>query len=369
MRILLNSVFFHPSVGGIQTVSRLLAEKFQAAGHDVCLVTETPFPHSDRESFRVIRRPDWRTLTQEVKNADVVFHNNISLRAAWPLLLYRRPWVIAHHMWIPTRGSGAIQGTLKRAVLSRALNISVSRAVADSLPVTSHVIPNPYAHDVFRLDPSIPRSRDLIFVGRLIEDKGTALLIDALHRLHATGLKLNLTIVGTGTEETNLKALAIARGLASFVHFAGAVIGKNLARLLNGHRVIVVPSLWEEPFGIVALEGMACGCVPIVTRSGGLPEAVGDAGVIAPSRNAEGIAQAIATIYGASAANSDRLRQNAIVHLERHTGAHVANAYLEILSAAASDGGVGRSAAASLVASSGPKDATPGDSLQHDQYH
>ena len=48
---------------------------------------------------------------------------------------------------------------------------------------------------------------------------------------------------------------------------------------MNRHRVMVVPSIWEEPFGIVALEGLACGCEVVIARSGGLPEATGPFGV------------------------------------------------------------------------------------------
>ena len=49
---------------------------------------------------------------------------------------------------------------------------------------------------------------------------------------------------------------------------------------LNQHSFQFIPSIWEEPFGIVALEGIACGLIPIASDGGGLPDAVGRAGVI-----------------------------------------------------------------------------------------
>ena len=47
---------------------------------------------------------------------------------------------------------------------------------------------------------------------------------------------------------------------------------------LNRHEIMVVPSRWNELFGVVALEGMACGCAMLVSDGGGLPDAVGYAG-------------------------------------------------------------------------------------------
>src|SRR6202021_2623014 len=74
------------------------------------------------------------------------------------------------------------------------------------------------------------------------------------------------------------------------VHFTGYANGHNLARLLNAHRLIVIPSIWQEPFGIVALEGMACGCVPVGSAGGGLCDAIGECGDTFPNGDIEALA-------------------------------------------------------------------------------
>jgi glycosyltransferase involved in cell wall biosynthesis len=56
--------------------------------------------------------------------------------------------------------------------------------------------------------------------------------------------------------------------------------GPRVAELLRGSDVHVVPSRWDEPFGLTTLEGMASGCAVVVTATGGSPEVVGDAGVL-----------------------------------------------------------------------------------------
>jgi glycosyltransferase involved in cell wall biosynthesis len=60
-----------------------------------------------------------------------------------------------------------------------------------------------------------------------------------------------------------------------------------LVKALNEHKVLLVPSKWKEPFGVVVLEGQACGCIPIASDGGGLADAVGDAGLLFQRDNVE----------------------------------------------------------------------------------
>ena len=112
--------------------------------------------------------------------------------------------------------------------------------------------------------------------------------------------------------------------------FAGVRKDAELVSLLNGHRLLVVPSRWEEPFGIVALEGMACGCVPVVARAGGLPEAVGDAGVTFEKGDARDLADCMERLLG-DETRQEELRRLAPGHLERHRAAVISQQYLEVL--------------------------------------
>ena len=331
MNILFCSVPFRPSVGGIETVSALLAERFQRSGHRVVLVTQTASDVLDTDAFEVVRQPSAQRLFALVRWAEVVFHNNISLRFAWPQLLLRRPWVVAHHTWIPTRGLAA---RLKRWVLPQARHIAVSQAVADSLGVPCAVVPNPYADDVFARIEGIARERELVFVGRLVSDKGVDLLIDALALLARRGRHVRLTVVGDGPEHAALRRQAKALNVADRVDFVGRRVGPVLVATLNSHQVLVVPSVWEEPFGVVVLEALACGCVPLVTRSGGLPDAVGACGVVLPHSDRRALAATLANGIDALLGDPESLdhyRQQVAVQLERHTRDRVARDYLQVL--------------------------------------
>ena len=327
MNILLCSVPFCPSVGGIETVSALLAECFHRMGHHVVVVTQTPGSEPDVEGFELVRQPSAARLFELVRWADVVFHNNISLKFAWPQWLLRRPWVVAHHTWIPAAGVAA---GLKRWAIRHASNIAVSHAVAESLPVDCTIVPNPYADDVFVRIDGMERTRELVFVGRLVSDKGVNVLIDAVGLLAQQGRRVGLTVIGDGPELPALRRQVDALGITSQVHFAGRRTGADLVAALNEHRVLVVPSVWQEPFGVVALEAMACGCAPLVSRSGGLPDAAGAGGVVFEPGDSQALAQAIEQLLD-DPALLNRLRTAGTTHLARHTRDRVARDYLQVM--------------------------------------
>ena len=331
MKILMCSVPFRPSVGGIETVSALLAEQFQRLGHTVTLVTQTPSAVADSERYAILRRPSAWQLLQAVRANDVVLHNNISLRLAWPLLFVRRPWVVAHHTWLPRSGSGAWAGLLKRAALAWAQNVAVSDAVAADLARPAHVIPNPYDRDLFQCLPGALRPHELVCVGRLVSDKGVAVLLQALSLLRQRGKAPRLSIIGSGPEEAGLRQQVQALGLQAQVHFAGSLVGQSLVRALNAHRVVVVPSVWEEPFGLVALEAQACGCLPVVAASGGLPQAAGPAGVVFAKGDPAALADTLAAVL--DSVPVDGVAQDTRVqrHLQQHHPASVAASYLQVL--------------------------------------
>jgi len=330
MKILLSSHAFYPNLGGLESVSEVLAAEWVRRGHEVRVITQTPGADKPEWAFEVVRQPCAGELMRLVRWSDVFFHNNISLQTAWPLLWMRRPWVIAHQTWI-ARLDGRLnwQDRLKRRLLRGATNVAISSAVAQSLPVESAVIANPYRDDLFHPLPEVARNKTLVFLGRLVSDKGADLLIDALKLLKADGVIVDLTIIGSGPEEERLEALSREHDVEGQIYFAGSKSGDALVRLLNEHRILVVPSRWAEPFGIVALEGLACGCAVVGSQAGGLADAMGACGLTFPNGNAPALAAAIRELLTRDGL-FEQLRANVPEHLAQHTAGSVAAAYLEI---------------------------------------
>jgi len=326
LKILLSSHFFAPSIGGLETASALLADAFVAQGNEVRVVTMSAASASDREhSFRVIRRPSIVGLLQELRWCEIYVHNHISLRSAWPLAVVRRPWVIIHQTYID--GSG--KGLVKRWISRRAdIQVALSNRMAQEFD-GAVVIHNPYDDKLFRMLPGVPRTRELIFVGRLVSEKGVSLLLRGVRMLVDRKVSLTLTVVGDGPERGKLEGIARELGVADKVVFAGIKRGTELVELLNKHKVMVVPSQGQETFGIVALEGLACGCTVVVADRGGLPEAVGSAGLVfegdAPESLADCVERALTSLELIKG-----LRKDAPGHLGRHYPKVIAEQYLKL---------------------------------------
>jgi glycosyltransferase involved in cell wall biosynthesis len=111
-----------------------------------------------------------------------------------------------------------------------------------------------------------PTAIDLVFVGRLIDEKRVDLLLEAIHGLATTHPDLRCTVIGDGPERAALEGRAIRLGLRERVTFAGRVDGSRLYALMKAARILVMPSL-REGFGITVAEAQACGTVPVVVRS------------------------------------------------------------------------------------------------------
>jgi glycogen(starch) synthase len=326
VKILLGSHHFFPSTGGIETVTNLLAREFVQLGHEVRVVTQSE--GNGDYPFTVIRRPAALELLRHLRWCDVFLQNNISLRTLWPLLFVRRPLFIAHQTWITNPdGSTGWLHWLKRLVLRFATSFAISNAIAERLPVPSIRVGNPYDDEIFKNVPLAPRDGELIFVGRLVSDKGVKVLLEAM-KLLATNPRL--TIAGDGPERPALERQVADLQLQPQVEFAGRQQGEQLAKRLRQHQVLVVPSLWQEPFGIVALEGIACGCVVIGSAGGGLAEAIGPCGLTFPNGDPMALAKAITAVL----ADIDvrvPFCQPASSHLARFTPRHVAGIYLEAM--------------------------------------
>lgn len=327
MKILISSHAFAPSVGGIETVSALLAGEFSRLGHVVMIVTQTAA--ENEEQFAVVRQPSLRTLFGLVSWCDVFWHNNLSLRTVWPALLMRRPVVVTHQGSYCRQPQGLdLPLRLQRALSNRLTSVAISQYVASCFQPPPLAIPNPYDASIFtRSTEDGERSGDLIFIGRLVSEKGLDILLESLALLRTRGPRPRLTIVGSGPEEKSMRQLAARLDLVDQVTWSGIKRGSELAGILNRHKILVVPSRYDEPFGVVALEGIACGCAVVGSKGGGLPEAIGPCGITFPNGDAAALADALERLL---AAPDQEFVAAAPQHLACFHPAAIANSYLTL---------------------------------------
>jgi glycosyltransferase involved in cell wall biosynthesis len=338
VKILVYSPAFLPAIGGLELNVAHLAEGLASLGHDVVVITTTADTVTDAGTlYRVVRRPNPLAFLRWARWCDVFFQHNVSLRGLWPLAVVRRPWVVAHHSWYcRTDGRIAWQDRLKRRLLGlAAASIAVSKAVAEDLAIRSVVIENAYRSRLFRRLPDVIRDRQLLFAGRLVSDKGVDVLLEAMALLGEQGLRPHLTVAGDGPDRGPLARLAERLGLSLQVSFVGTKVGEDLVRLMNAHRVVVVPSRYNEPFGIVALEGIACGCVVVGSEGGGLKGAIGPGGFTFPNGDTEKLASTLARALDVTASEPWPLTPAIAAHLDSHSSGEVLARYASILERAA----------------------------------
>ena len=294
MIILITSFVFVPRTGGIENSTLMLADELARIGHQVTVVTKTMTNIENSYDFDVVRNPSFLTLLKLSLKADILFQNHPSLSLGLPGLFVRAATVTLHQTWLSDGSRRAeIMSPIKRLFVSRSRNLVNSEALGKKLGMQYQVLGNPYESRIFYRREVAKEKNAWIVVGRLIHDKGMDIAIRALAEFSKTNQAVTLDIIGEGIEREKLAQLAEELGVQEKVNFLGALRGEELAKEYSKHSIAIVPSRWEEPFGIVALEGLACGCRLVCARSGGLPEAAGKVANFFEKNSVEGCLGAI----------------------------------------------------------------------------
>ncbi len=175
-----------------------------------------------------------------------------------------------------------------------------SRAVAAELaqrklPIKAlNVVPNGVDLTRFRPVGPAPRNGTIVLVGRLVAQKGVDVALRALVAVLGRCPEARLVVAGDGDQALYLQRTARYLGVASHVDFAGWQGTDALVALYQRADVVVVPSRYE-PFGLVALEAMACGRPVVASGTGGLAEIVadGETGYLVPPEDELRLAQRV----------------------------------------------------------------------------
>jgi len=165
----------------------------------------------------------------------------------------------------------------------------------------------------FSLDNGVGKGEGgfALFVGRLVPEKGIETLIaaDKLNRLPCP-----LYIVGTGPMAKTLEEASAREGSKLVV--LGQKNSAQVVELMKQATVLLFPSLWYEPFGLVIIEAMACGLPVIGSRIGAVPEIVEDgvSGLLYQVGSADGLCGAVEQLWS----NKQRLKEMRVAARRRY---------------------------------------------------
>ena len=268
-----------PAYGGAEAVTALMVEGLVELGHQVTLVAapgsfvegasvHTPLADVPDEHYSWA---EWRHVVpalEELSDVEALVDHSGPL-AALLAGSGRRP--VAHVVHGPLHASGR---SVYRAVAERSPGVRLialseaQRRLAPELPfmATCH---NGVDHD------AIPfrRSADgyLVFLGRMAPEKGAATAIDVARR---AGLPLMIAARCRRPDEQAYFARFVEPELGADVVWLGELTKGDTYELLGGAAALIFPIAWDEPFGLVMIEAMACGTPVLATPCASVPEVV-----------------------------------------------------------------------------------------------
>lgn len=325
-RILYWTEVFFPYTGGTEVLAGALLEGLGRRGYQFTVVTDRgeralpaldthegipvhrfPFREAvlDRDVARIVEiRRGLAALKAEV--APALVHVN----AVGPSLFFhlqatraaRVPWLFTPHAPLQDQASGldTILGEALRSAdwvvcLSEAQRESILRLAPD-VGATSSVVYCGLDAPVLAPAPLPFDPPRALCLGRQVADKGFDVALAGFARVRARFPRLRLALAGDGPARPELERRAEALGIAGHVDFLGRV--PEVPPVLNQATFVLMPSRWEETFGLVALEAALLGRPVVATRVGALPEVVrdGETGLIVAREDAAGLADAIAAL-------------------------------------------------------------------------
>lgn len=219
-----------------------------------------------------------------------------------------------------TRVLKGLGGELERWTESRAnAIIAITPRLAEKLtadgvpPERVHVIPPGVRPALFHEPTPSPwpelSGPKILFVGRLVPQKGGRVLLEAARRLRTPDAKVIL--IGDGPERPLLEQAARHHGVADRFLFRGFVPHDDVPAALAHADVLVLPSIYEE-LGSILIEAMQVGLPVVASRTGGVPDVVvdGTTGLLVPPSDPEALARALDRVL-ADASLAERLRNGA----------------------------------------------------------
>jgi glycosyltransferase involved in cell wall biosynthesis len=264
--------------GGIERVVHMLVSGLTSRGHDVTLFahpdssvpcTLVPYTGTRSRSPRDTVRNSLN-IARTVLGGDFgVVHSFGRLAYLAPLLPLAVPKVMTYQRAITPRsvrwGARLSRGRLQFSAVSHAM-VGPAVRFADW-----HVVYNGVPVDVFDYSPDVPPDAPLVFLGRVEHIKGAHLAVEIARRAGR-----RLVIAGNvASEHENYFAREIRPHLEpGRIEYVGPVDDRQKVELLGKAAAFLMPILWEEPFGIVMAEALACGTPVLGLRRGAVPEVV-----------------------------------------------------------------------------------------------
>jgi glycosyltransferase involved in cell wall biosynthesis len=187
------------------------------------------------------------------------------------------------------RRAGRALAALQRADLTVSYSTAVDRHLEINGLLHRRIVPY-FPTVAARVGSGYESRRRVVFAGRVVAPKGVRTLVRAARKVQA-----EFFICGDGWQLQATRRLARREGIDARVHFKGWLNPDELAQEFAEASIVVVPSLWPEPFGIVGIEAFAAGRPVIASDTGGIGDWLTDgvSGLLVPAGDVAALAGAL----------------------------------------------------------------------------
>lgn len=296
MKILITNRLYHPVVGGTVILTDSIASVLVKQGYDVRITTKTREEGNEISPFSVVRTSSLLDLFRQIMWSDGIIMIEPSVFYAGSAWLFKKPRMGLLQTWFLVKPTDLNPKRRLQRLLSHFFSqySAPSQIVADEWGAGYQIIPNGYDSEYF-YNRKLAREYDFVFLGRFHSEKGPDLYVKALAELHLKEIDFRALMIGDGDMMDLCKEIVLSiEGLSDKIIFTGEIRDRSkLASLMNQSKVIVIPNRWDEPFGMVALEGLACGCRPVITKSGALEEVCGGYATVVEKNNLKALEEAL----------------------------------------------------------------------------
>jgi glycosyltransferase involved in cell wall biosynthesis len=311
MRVVQLNPYHYPYMGGIEHRLHEVCRRLSREHEMIVLTSQLPGTPAEEEmdGYRIVRLPSRYinvynppyVTTPGILEAlnqlspDVVdFHYRWAPSYTRAIKRYRGKWTFTfHNTYGEGEGIGRAMSLINDALFCRAIRnkrvICITEFIRGDLMKKGFA---PEKLDVISPGIDLPletgsEGDHILFIGRLVGTKGLPYLVRAMASVDG-----RLIIMGDGPERTTLEKLVRSTELRDRIEFTGRVHEERKADLLSTCKVFVMPSLFES-YGLAVAEAMAWGKPVVASRVGGLPEVVGDGGILVPPRDSDHLATAL----------------------------------------------------------------------------
>ncbi|MBC1435192.1 glycosyltransferase family 4 protein [Listeria rocourtiae] len=337
LNVLMVSDDFYPSVGGIAAHVLEISQAISQLGHNVVLLTKIYDPQNELPeevyigNVRVVRVKV--SNRRKIRALEFMYKGRRKIKQ----LLKENTFQVIH--WhkliadsiitkIPFDGVKIFTNhsstflnwyAQKKFTRCRALLGHMDGVIAPSSELTSKIVtilpekpalnisngvdvskfyPDKLMRHTMRLQLGYEPTDKVVMIARRLEEKnGVLYFTQAIPKLVASNPAIQILIVGSGSQESSIRAFIAEHDLANRVTIVTGVMNPEMPHYFNAADVVVLPSLMEAT-SIAGLEAMACGKPLVGTNVGGIPEIItqGETGLLVPAKSAEALANGILEI-------------------------------------------------------------------------